>query len=128
MRQLVYLFVFCAFSLYGQEKMQNVQAPAFNKLIATGNYILVDLRTPAEISKKGKIAGAKEIDFLAIDSENQIEALDRDKMYLLYCAGGGRSSECASLMEEKGFKKVINLEGGFDLWVKRGFPVELKKQ
>ncbi len=128
MRILILAFVFLAFVSRAQEVVQNVDAPSFQKLIATGEYELIDLRTPGEIDKKGKIAGAKEIDFLAPDAEKQIAGLDHAKKYLLYCAGGGRSADCGVLMTEAGFKNIINLVGGFDAWSKKGLPVEHKKQ
>jgi rhodanese-related sulfurtransferase len=122
------LFIFLGFAASAQKSVQNADPVAFQKLIASGEFVLIDLRTPGEIEKKGKIAGAREIDFLANDAEKQIAALDPTKKYLLYCAGGGRSSDCASLMSESGVKELVNLTGGFDAWAKKGFPVEHKKQ
>ena len=81
------------------------------------------LRTPEEITKKGKIKGAQEIDFLAKDSEKIIEKLDKNKSYLIYCAGGGRSEECAEMMDKLGFKSIVNLAKGYDDWKKLGFEV-----
>jgi len=125
---LLYAALICGWPAVAQEAVRNADASTFNKLINAGGYELIDLRTPGEIMKKGKIAGAHEIDFLAVDSEKQIAALDHKKKYLLYCAGGGRSSDCAELMSGLGFKNITNLEGGFDDWKKKGFPVEYKKQ
>jgi rhodanese-related sulfurtransferase len=56
-----------------------------------------------------------------------ISKLDKTKTYLIYCAGGGRSGECADLMKKEGFTHVVNLEKGFDDWKKKGFEVETKK-
>ena len=56
-----------------------------------------------------------------------ISKLDKTKTYLIYCAGGGRSGECAELMKKEGFTHVVNLEKGFDDWKKKGFEVEMKK-
>lgn len=89
--------------------------------MATGKYEVIDLRTDDEIKSRGMIKGAKQINFLATDAEAQIGKLDKKKSYLLYCAGGGRSSDAAELMKTKGFKEIVNLEKGFDDWKKKGF-------
>jgi rhodanese-related sulfurtransferase len=87
---------------------------------------IIDLRTTKEIESKGKIKGSAQLDYLAKDSEEQIKKLDKNKTYLIYCAGGGRSSEAAELMQKLGFKEVVNLEKGFDDWKKKGFEIEQK--
>jgi phage shock protein E len=86
--------------------------------------MIIDLRTTDEIRTKGYIKGAIQIDYLAKDAEKQIEKLDKNKTYYVYCAGGGRSGECAAYMEKHGFKRVYNMEKGFSEWVTNGFPIE----
>lgn len=108
------------------QTVKNVTAEEFKNLITKKNTVLIDLRTPAEIAKKGKIKGASEIDYFAKNSEKEILKLDKNKIYLIYCAGGGRSGECATLMKNNSFKNIYNLEKGFDDWVKKGFEIEKK--
>lgn len=104
----------------------NVNAADFKaKMEKDKQGVLVDLRTADEIAK-GKIKGAVEIDFLAMDIEKKIDALDKSKTYYIYCAGGGRSAECAEMMVNKGFKNVYNLQKGFMEWKKAGLPIETK--
>lgn len=88
--------------------------------------VLVDLRTPEELQQQGKIAGAVEIDFFGDNFEPSIQALDSSKVYLLYCASGGRSGETAELMEKLGYKKIYNLREGFRAWAKQKMPVTKK--
>jgi len=126
MKKLLSLLLVC-FSLYfsaqtaisGQVK--NVDAATFKKLVDEKKGTLIDLRTTDEINAKGKITGAQQIDFLAKDSEKEIAKLDKKKTYLIYCAGGGRSGDCAALMQKLGFTEVINLDKGFDDWKRKGF-------
>ena len=130
MKKLLLLaFIICAASLSAQHKtkMENVDAAAFKKYIDEKKGVLIDLRTDDEIKSKGMIKGAKQIDFLAKDAEEQISRLDPDKTYLVYCAGGGRSIDCAELMQKQGFLHVVNLEKGFDDWVKKGQVIEQRK-
>lgn len=123
--QLMTLLLFPVIML-GQTS-SDVDAVKFKELMTKKNTFVVDLRTPNEIQTKGKIAGALEIDFLALDAEEKIKKLDKGKTYLVYCAGGGRSGDCKELMIKEGFKNVVNLEKGFDDWKKKGFEVETKK-
>ncbi|MBA2613223.1 MAG: rhodanese-like domain-containing protein [Bacteroidetes bacterium] len=119
---LALVFSFSGFS----QLRKNVDAATFKKLIDEKKYVLIDLRTPDEIKSKGKIKGATEIDFLDKNAETNIQKLDKNKRYLIYCAGGGRSSDCADLMQKQGFKEVVNLEKGFGDWKNKGFEIETK--
>jgi phage shock protein E len=119
------LFVVFAIALFGQNKttVENVNAATFKKYITEKKGFLIDLRTNDELKNKGMIKGATQIDFLAKNAEEVISNLDHNKTYLVYCAGGGRSSDCADLMKKQGFLHVVNLEKGFDDWKKQGFEI-----
>jgi rhodanese-related sulfurtransferase len=127
MKKLVILFgLFFCMSANAQTG-KDVDAATFKKLIEEKKGVLIDLRTPDEIKTKGKIKGAQEIDFLALDAEDKIEKLDKKKTYLIYCAGGGRSGDCKDLMVKEGFKDVINLAKGIEDWKRQGFEIEKNK-
>lgn len=119
-RFLTLLLFLSGLTLTAQTKVRRVDAATFKALIEEKKYVLIDLRTDEEIEKKGMIKGALQIDFFAKDSEKKIEQLDHNKVYLIYCAGGGRSGECAELMQKLGFREVVDLEKGFDDWKRRG--------
>jgi rhodanese-related sulfurtransferase len=110
--------IFCA-----QTRLKNVDAEMFKKLIADKKYTLIDLRTTEEL-KGGKIPGAIQIDFRSDDFDKKLSALDPNKPYLIYCARGRRSAECGNIMEQKGFKEVVNLEKGYESWKQKGFETE----
>lgn len=110
-----------------QTKIENVDAATFKKLVDEKKAILIDLRTDDELKTKGFIKGATQIDFLGTNAETVISRLDKQKTFLIYCAGGGRSGDCAELMKTQGFMHVVNLAKGFDDWKKKGFEVEMKK-
>jgi rhodanese-related sulfurtransferase len=127
MKKIVTLIlVFISIFSFSQEVIKNVDAATFKKMIDEKKYILIDLRTADEIKNKGKIKGATELDFLDKNAEANIEKLDKKKSYLIYCAGGGRSADCAELMKKQGFKEVVNLEKGFGDWKNKGFEIETK--
>ncbi|MDF2447738.1 MAG: Rhodanese-like protein [Bacteroidota bacterium] len=128
MKQLITIaLLFIAALGFAQTKIENVDAVTFKKLIDEKKAYLIDLRTDDELKTKGYIKGAAHIDFLKKDAESVISNLDKKKTYLIYCAGGGRSGDCAELMQKQGFEHVINLEKGFDDWKKKGFEVEKKE-
>ncbi|MBP6794972.1 MAG: rhodanese-like domain-containing protein [Saprospiraceae bacterium] len=81
---------------------------------------LVDLRTPGEINKTGKIDGALSINYSAPDFESQVASLDKEKPVILYCAAGGRSAKAAGVLSKKGFKTVYDYTGGMSDWVSKG--------
>ena len=105
----------------------NLSSERFKALIANDkNGMVIDLRTMEEITSKGFIKGSVRLDYLAKDAEKQVDKLDKNKTYYIYCASGGRSSDCAEYMEKHGFKRVFTLEKGFSEWLQKGFPVEKK--
>lgn len=121
------LALFTSMMSIAQTKIEHVDAATFKKLIDEKKSSLIDLRTDDELKNKGFIKGAAQIDYFKKDAEETIAKLDKNKTYLIYCAGGGRSGECAELMQKLGFIHVVNLEKGFDDWKKKGFEIELKK-
>lgn len=123
---LATIALFCSVVSFAQTKVENVDAAAFKKMIDEKKSILIDLRTDDELKNKGYIKGATQIDWFEKNSEEVIKKLDKKKTYLVYCAGGGRSGECADLMKANGFSHVVNLEKGFDDWKKKGFEIEKK--
>ena len=75
------------------------------------DFVILDVRTSLERVKK-RIASATHFDFYKPDFKDNIDKLDRDKIYLVHCAVGGRSGEAARLMTgQMGFKHVYNLLG-----------------
>ncbi len=124
---LLAIFLFIASLAGAQTKVENVDAATFKKMMEDKKSIIIDLRTDDELKNKGFIKGAVQIDFLGTTAETIISKLDKNKTYLIYCAGGGRSGDCADLMKAQGFVHVVNLAKGFDDWKKKGLAIELKK-
>ncbi len=108
-------------------KVEHVSSEVFKKMIEDKKGLLIDLRTSDELKAKGMIKGATQIDFLAKDAETIISKLDKKKTYLIYCAGGGRSGDCAEFMHKQGFEHVVNLEKGIEEWKKKGFETVIPK-
>lgn len=92
------------------------------KLGAEKNKIVLDVRTSDEFAS-GHIANAQMIDFYKSDFKANLVKLSKEKTIFVYCAGGVRSHQAVTMLEELGFKKVIELKGGYKAWVSAGKPV-----
>lgn len=99
-----------AISLITPEELNNV-----NK-----DILLIDVRTPEEYAT-GHVENAINIDFRASNFKDLIGELDKDQDVYVYCKVGGRSGGAAKLMDEMGFKKIYDLQGGILQWEKDGF-------
>lgn len=104
------------------EVIENVDAKKFKELIETSGGILLDVRTPGEVNA-GYINGASTIDFYDEDFEQKLDLIKRDNTIFIYCKSGGRSSQAARVLHEKGFKKVYNLSGGIMAWENSGYSI-----
>jgi rhodanese-related sulfurtransferase len=101
-------------SLFGtaSSKYQNVKAGEFLQIAEnTPDAVLIDVRTPAEYNGE-KLTGAKNIDIFSKDFTSEIDKLDKNKTYLLYCRSGNRSGQACNIMAGRGFTKLYNLSGG----------------
>jgi hydroxyacylglutathione hydrolase len=54
--------------------------------------------------------------------QSRTEELDREKLLVVHCKGGYRSSIATSLLRRAGFRNIANLIGGFDAWKAAGLP------
>jgi rhodanese-related sulfurtransferase len=96
----------------------------FNKALSGDGYTLIDVRTLVEYNA-GHIKGAKEEDFYQTDTFSKyLDTLDKNGKYLIYCHTGKRSGLTLGLMQQKGFKNVYDLAGGFSAWESSNLPVE----
>ncbi len=93
-----------------------------SEIEADPSATLLDLRTDEEIAT-GYIDGAAQIDFYEPTFSGDLEALDRDAHYLVYCNSGNRSAQTVREMKELGFTQVTELDGGIVAWNAAGLPV-----
>ncbi|HKZ29029.1 MAG TPA: rhodanese-like domain-containing protein [Acidimicrobiia bacterium] len=86
------------------------------------DFVILDIRTPEEYAA-GKIEGAINVDFYAGDFRRQLDALDKDTHYLVYCSSGNRSGQALPIFEDLGFARVDNLATGISGWFDQKYPV-----
>ncbi|WP_422083956.1 rhodanese-like domain-containing protein [Ulvibacterium sp.] len=80
------------------------------------NAFVLDVRTPEEVDE-GYIPNAVNIDiYLGQEFVDELEKLDKDKNYYVYCRSGNRSRQACAIMNSIGIKNAYNLEGGILEW------------
>jgi thioredoxin 1 len=92
------------------------------KLAATSEKIIVDVRTPEEY-KGGYIDGALNINWNDPSFKTQAARLDKEQPLFVYCLSGGRSAAAANELRKMGFSKVYELEGGVMKWNATGYEL-----
>jgi len=85
------------------------------------DFVIIDVRTPEEFAD-GHVVNAINIDFRSESFRNEIDNLDKNKTYLIYCRSGRRSAEALSIMKELNFTKIYHMSGGILEWTAEGLP------
>jgi len=80
---------------------------------------VIDVRS-AEDYAAGHISGAINISISDPEFSSKATKLMSTKPILVYSQKGVKSQEATHLLETAGFKKIFNLEGGYDAWLKVG--------
>ena len=120
---LLSLTVFLASCSFQKSGVYEKVAPtAYESMIQDRDSVqIIDVRTPPEYRKK-HIQGAVNINFLGGDFKRGARQLDTSKPVYIYCQTAHRSPLAARKLRRVGFKKVIDLEGGFKKWSQKGLP------
>ncbi len=97
----------------GLDYIPQITVQDFAALRQKEDVCVLDVRERGELST-GVIEGSIWIPL----GELQARAgeLERDKLVVVHCKGGYRSSIATSLLRRAGFRDVANLTGGFDAW------------
>ena len=99
--------------------VKSIQAEELKLVMAKGAVVL-DVRKPGEWN----ISHLKAAQFVPLgDMPSNLEALDKNKPYIVHCGGGYRSMTAISLMKRKGFTNLINVYGGFGAMVSAGLEI-----
>lgn len=101
---------------------------AMRRLSATGaaKPFLLDVREPIEFSgPMGRHApGAHLVPLQQVPRRLGELPKDPDAEVLVICKSGGRSARAAAFLIAQGRRRVFNVAGGTDGWVREGLPVE----
>lgn len=119
----LFILLFFSSCLRDQEGISVVDSNKFEQQMKESSSQIVDVRTPEEF-EEGHITNAVNMNVTGDDFEKQIESLDKEKPVMVYCKSGGRSARAASILKDKGFKNVYDLDGGIIGWSKANKPIE----
>ena len=91
----------------------------FSKKISEPGIVILDVRTLTEFAE-GHILGAVNVDFQSGNFEGEIEMLDKNATYAVYCRSGNRSGQAVKIMKDAGFENLYNMNGGTVDWTNQG--------
>ena len=114
------LLVLLTAGLAQAQTLERVDPDAFQAAYETGQYQVIDVRTPEEFAEGRIFEDAELINFYGSDFAMQLSALDKSQPYLIYCRSGNRSGRTLALMRDLGFQHVIELQGGKRAWERSG--------
>jgi rhodanese-related sulfurtransferase len=113
-----------------RRRLERVDAPTAREAFDSG-ATLVDIRTDAQIADDGAIPGALRIgrNVLEWRLDPACEYRDPgapalDAHVIVFCDSGYASSFAAASLQQLGFARATDLDGGFQAWRSAGFPVE----
>ena len=87
------------------------------------NFVILDVRTPREFAG-GHIEGAINLDYNSSSFKDDLNALDKTKMYLVYCRTARRSRGALDMMRALEFREVYHMLGGIVGWTSEGLPTK----
>ena len=95
--------------------IQDINKDQVNSLI-NDKVMVIDLRTEKEF-ENGKIGSSLNIDFQKREFIDNLNKLDKEKPYIIYCMSGNRSLKASHVMKSLGFKMIYHYKNGYKDWV-----------
>lgn len=86
------------------------------------DFAIIDVRAAEEYAN-GYIRTAINSDYYSATFTDELNRLDKDKAYLIYCRTGRRSASALDIMRQLGFGEVYNMLGGILQWEAEGLPI-----
>ena len=112
----------------GEIKTINVDE-AYQKF-KNNNCNLIDIREINELDNTGRVEGASHIPRgmleVYLDPNSPIiqnGQVDKNKEFILFCAGGVRSALAVKSLKEMGYEKISHIDGGFAMMSSSGFKI-----
>jgi glyoxylase-like metal-dependent hydrolase (beta-lactamase superfamily II)/rhodanese-related sulfurtransferase len=107
------------------EKIKSITPQEFADKLKDGKQVVLDVRKASEY-ETAHVKGAELLE-LATLSKN-LNKLDKNKTYLVHCAGGYRSMIASSIMKANGFENPVNVYGGFNQIKNTSVPIEVSAE
>jgi len=122
---LITLIFFSISELYAQFYLDLSPQECFDLIEdykGNDRFTILDVRTKGEYLPE-HIENAFNRDYYAIDFGEQLDSLDKTRVYLIYCRSGSRSGQTLDITQDLKFDTVFNMLGGITEWKADGYPV-----
>lgn len=96
------------------ESYNNITPDEAKQWITANDPVVIDVRNQSEW-EQGHMEGADHIVLGTL--KDRLQEIPKDRTIIVACQSGGRSAIGASLLQANGFKKVLNLAGGYSRWL-----------
>ena len=125
MRKLIVVFLTSVLILTGctsADDSVDLKVSDFSAKSQEVGVVSLDVRTADEFAE-GHLIDAININVESGNFEAEIEKLDKNTTYAVYCRSGRRSAIAVDLMKKAGFTNLYNLDGGLIDWSASGLPL-----
>lgn len=107
--------------------MQTIDATAVRRTLESNpDFTVINVLDEDEF-RRHHIPGSKNVPLDAPDFDARMDAIapNKDEPVIVYCAKleCPASEQAAERLEQAGFTRVLDFEGGMDEWEKQGYPV-----
>ena len=101
------------------DSVTSISATDFAKKFKEGGLHVLDVRKPGEYTAEH----VEDVVHNPLDYLNEnMDKVDPDKEYYVYCAGGYRSMIACSILKSRGYHKLVDITGGFQAISKTDVP------
>ena len=111
-------------------KIKTIDADQAYKMVQDQNCNLIDIRESNELENLGSVEKATHIPRgmleVYLDPNSllfQNGEMDKNKEFVLFCAGGVRSALAVKSLQDMGYKKISHIDGGFASIVNSKFKI-----
>ena len=112
------------------DKIKTINADEAYEMLKNNNCNLIDIRESNELENTGKVEGANHIPRgmleVYLDPNSPIfqnGQIDKNKEFVLFCAGGVRSALAVKSLKDMGYQKVSHIDGGFGSIASSNFKI-----
>ena len=102
------------------DEIKTISADEAYEMVEDKKCNLIDIREINELESSGRVEGANHMPRgmleVYLDPNSPIfqnGQINRDKEFILFCAGGVRSALAAKSLKDMGYQKVSHIDGGF---------------
>ena len=124
MKQFLKLLPLLLFSALSNANIQQVEPQVLLELIENNQApFILDVRSAQEF-QQGHIQGAVNISYDLLENSRELLNIKKDQPIVVYCRTGRRAQVAYQILDKKGYKQLVDLQGHMILWQQKRFPLE----